>query len=346
MAVEPTANNRPAVMADVAALAGVSHQTVSRVINGHVSVSPDTRRKVEAAIDRLGYRRNVAARALVTKESRTLGVVSVHTSHFGPASTLAAVEEAARQAGYFVNFASLREVDRRHMREATAHLLSASVDGIVIIAPVTSALDAVAGVVSSVPLVSVASDGPSSADAVSVDQEGGARHATRHLLELGHETVFHVRGPAGWLDADARERGWRAELACARVFAPEVFAGDWTPASGYAVGQRIAKMPDVTAVFVANDQMALGVVRALHEAGRRVPGDVSIVGFDDIPEAGFFLPPLTTVRQNFTELGRVCIDRLLALIRSEAPEVAHAVSTTLVVRESTARRDAGAGRRP
>lgn len=328
-------NRRPAVMEDVAQLAGVSHQTVSRVINDHVSVSPQTRRRVESAIEQLGYRRNVAARALVTKESRTLGVVSVDTSHFGPASTLFAVEEAARRAGYFVNFASLRHVDRTQMRAAVHHLLGANVDGIVVIAPLSSALEALEGVVSSVPLVSVASDGPSTAETVSVDQEGGARQATRHLLELGHTTVFHVRGPSDWLDADARERGWRAELAAAGAPAPDLLSGDWSPTSGYAAGRKLARTPDVTAVFAANDQMALGVIRALHDAGRLVPEDVSIVGFDDIPESGFFIPPLTTVRQNFAELGRVCMDQLLALIRNEAPHGRHFVSTNLIVREST-----------
>jgi DNA-binding LacI/PurR family transcriptional regulator len=323
-------------MADVARLAGVSHQTVSRVINAHASVSPDTRRRVEAAIDLLGYRRNVAARALVTKESRTLGVVSVDTSHYGPSRTLFGVEAAARQAGYFVSFATLRHVDQTEMRAAVHHLLGANVDGIIVIAALSSALDAVAGVVSSVPLVSVASDELWTAETVCVDQEGGARRATRHLLDLGHETVFHVRGPDGWLDADARERGWRKELAAARAVAPTLLAGDWSPGSGLAAGRELASIPEATAVFVANDQMALGVVRALHEAGRRVPQDVSVVGFDDIPEAGFFLPPLTTVRQNFAELGRVCIDRLLGLIRDETPAVAEAVDTTLVVRESTA----------
>jgi DNA-binding LacI/PurR family transcriptional regulator len=327
-------------MADVARLAGVSHQTVSRVINDHVSVSVETRRRVESAIEQLGYRRNIAARALVTKESRTLGVVSVDTSHFGPASTLFAVEEAARRAGYFVNFASLRSVDQTQMRAAVHHLLAANVDGIVVIAPLSSAVEALEGVVSSVPLVSVASDGLSTADTVSVDQEGGARQATRHLLELGHETVFHVRGPADWLDADARERGWRAELAAAAALPPEILTGDWSPGSGYAAGRKLARTARATAVFVSNDQMALGVIRALHEAGRRVPGDVSIVGFDDIPESGYFLPPLTTVRQNFAELGHVCMDQLLALIRNEASPGSKHVRTNLIVRESTMLRGA------
>lgn len=327
-------------MSDVARLAGVSHQTVSRVINKHASVRAETRRKVEEAIDLLGYRPNIAARALVTNESGAIGVVSVETAHYGPASTLLGIEEAARQAGYFVNFASVPHADRSQMRAAVHHLLGANVDGIVVIAPLTSALEAVDGVVSTVPLVRVASNGHATRGSVSVDQEGGAREATRHLLELGHRIVCHVRGPAGWLDADARERGWRMELASARAVAPHPLSGDWSPASGYAAGRLLAQMTDVTAAFVANDQMALGVIRALHEAGRRVPEDVSIVGFDDIPESGFFLPPLTTVRQNFAELGRVCIDQLLGLIRREAPHGPREVSTSLVVRESTKRLEA------
>ena len=324
------------VMADVARLAGVSHQTVSRVLNHHPSVAPDTRRNVETAISQLGYRPNTAARALVTKQTRTFGVVSVDTSHYGPASTLLSIEAAAREADYFVNFVSLRSVDRENMRAAVDHLMRANVDGLIVIAPLTATVEALHGLRTDVPLVRVAGDESSAAaNSVVVDQEAGARLATRHLLSMGHETVLHVRGPLEWLEADARVRGWLGELMTARVPVPEVLAGDWSPASGYRAGQLVAGRPDVTAVFAANDQMALGLIRGLHDGGRVVPDDVSVVGFDDIPEAGYFLPPLTTVRQDFAEVGRRCIARLRALIAGDAVAPTPPVQPTLVLRSST-----------
>jgi DNA-binding LacI/PurR family transcriptional regulator len=323
-------------MADVARLAGVSHQTVSRVLNEHPSVSDETRRRVETAIVQLGYRRNTAARALVTRRTSTLGVISVDTTQYGPAHTLFGIEEAARRAGYFINFASLREVNRAAMRAALDHLTDASVDGIVVIAPVRAAVEAVHGQRLDVPLVMVETSDRTDDLSVVVDQVAGARMATRHLLDLGHETVLHVRGPEEWVEADARARGWLAELASSRSPVPDVLTGDWSPSSGYAAGLEIARRPEVTAVFAANDQMSLGILRALHEAGRRVPDDVSIVGFDDIPEAEYFHVPLTTVRQDFAEVGRRCIERVLALIEGRSAPTKPAIQPELIVRGSTA----------
>ena len=322
-------------MMDVARLAGVSHQTVSRVVNDHPSVSDDTRRRVETAILQLGYRRNTAARALVTRRTSAIGIVSVHTAQYGPAHTIFGIEEAARRAGYFVNFASLREINRSAMRAALDHLTDAAVDGIVVIAPVRSAVEAVNGQRLDVPLVMVQTSDRTDDLSVVVDQVAGARMATRHLLGLGHRTVFHLRGPETWVEADARARGWMAELAAAGRSIPEVITGDWSPASGYAVGQRLAQRADVTAIFAGNDQMSLGLMRALHEAGRSVPGDVSLVGFDDIPEAEFFHVPLTTIRQDFAEVGRRCMERLLALIEGRAAPMRPAIAPELIIRASS-----------
>src|SRR3954451_11524553 len=323
-------------MAAVASLAGVSHQTVSRVLNDHPSVSDDTRRRVETAIVQLGYRRNTAARALVTRRTSTLGVISVETTQYGPAHTMFSIEEAARRAGYFINFASLREINRPAMRAALDYLTDAGVDGIVVIAPVRSAVDAVNGQRLDIPLVMVETSDRTDDLSVVVDQVGGARMATRHLLDLGHETVHHVRGPYDWVEADARARGWQAELAQARAPIPDLIVGDWSPSSGYEAGHIIARDESISAVFAANDQMSLGILRALHEAGRRVPDDVSIVGFDDIPEAEFFHVPLTTVRQDFTEVGRRCIERVLALIDGRTAPTRPAIQPELIVRGTTA----------
>jgi DNA-binding LacI/PurR family transcriptional regulator len=322
-------------MMDVARLAGVSHQTVSRVLNELPSVSEETRRRVERAILQLGYRRNTAARALVTRRTSTLGVVSVDTSQYGPAHTIFGIEEAARQAGYFINFASLHEINRAAMRSALVHLTDASVDGIVVIAPVRAAVEAVKGQRLDVPLVMVETSDRTDDLSVVVDQVAGARLATRHLLDLGHLTVLHVRGPEDWVEAEARARGWLAELTAAHAPVPEVLMGDWSASSGYTIGREIARRREVTAVFAANDQMSLGIMRALHEAGRSVPGDVSIVGFDDIPEAEYFYVPLTTVRQDFAEVGRRCIERLLALINGHTATLRAAIQPQLITRAST-----------
>lgn len=330
----PTAPPRAPVMADVARLAGVSHQTVSRVLNDHPHVTPQTRARVERAVAELGYRRNRAARALVTRRSGMIGVISVNVANYGPASTLFGIEEAARAAGRFVSFVSFTDVDRAGVLAALDHLRGADVDGIAVVATKRSVVEAVSGIAGDMPLVLV--EGAGSAEpAVVIDQVRGARLATAHLLDLGHRTVHHVRGPGDWLEADARAEGWRAELDARGRPVPPCPEGDWTPGSGFRAGQRLAEDPDVTAVFAANDQMALGVVRALDEAGRAVPGDVSVVGFDDIPEAGYVVPPLTTVRQDFAAVGRECLTQLMALIDGRAARSV-VIQPDLVVRASTA----------
>jgi DNA-binding LacI/PurR family transcriptional regulator len=188
-----------------------------------------------------------------------------------------------------------------------------------------------------VPVVAAEAGPDESVPLVAVDQVAGAQLATAHLLELGHRTVWHISGPTDWLEAQDRVNGWRATLDAAGAPAPPVLIGDWSARSGHELGRELAANRDVTAVFVANDQMALGLLRALHEAGRRIPGDISVVGFDDIPEAEFFTPPLTTVRQNFNEMGRRSLLRLLEQIESGVREPRReTVPPELIVRASTA----------
>jgi len=325
-------------MADVARLAGVSHQTVSRVINDNAHVRPETRRKVLAAMRTLDYRPNPAARALVTGRSRTLGVVSVDTTLYGPASTLFAIEQAAHAAGYFITIMSLLTMDRASVLGAVDRLRVQGVDGILVITPQEGAAQSVVNLPASVPVVAVEAGRPGSVPVVAVDQLAGAAGATQLLLDLGHSNVWHVAGPRDFLEAQQRVEGWRATLTAAGIDPPPVLSGDWSPRSGYQVGRRLAQEPGVTAVFVANDQMALGVLRALHERGRSIPGEVSIVGFDDIPEAQYFTPPLTTVRQDFGEMGRSSLRLLLDLMKSDrAQPPSHlTIAPELVVRRSTA----------
>lgn len=321
-------------MVDVARLAGVSHQTVSRVLNGHPSVRDVTRAKVTDAIKELDYRRNFAARALVTGRSQTLGVVSFDTTLYGPASTLYGIEQAARAKGYLVTIVSLKVIDRASVLEALDRL---TVDGTVVIAPQETAAQALAGLPSNIPVVAIGSGMPPGVPSVAVDDDGGAAQATQHLLDHGHRTVWHVAGPPGWLAAEMRAAAWQRTLERAGAEVPAALFGDWSARSGYEAGLRLAMEPELTAVFVGNDHMAIGVLRAFAEAGLRVPEDVSLVGFDDIPEAAYFSPPLTTISQDFDEVGRQSLGLLLAHIAGECPRVVTvSVPASLVVRRSVA----------
>ncbi|WP_299959931.1 LacI family DNA-binding transcriptional regulator [uncultured Modestobacter sp.] len=326
----------------MAARAGVSHQTVSRVVNGHPNVAPSTRERVQQAIAELGYRPNTAARALVTGSTRTLGLVTSHINQYGPAQTLLGLEKAARAAGYSLSVAILDDDSEIAMREAVDRFVGQSVDAVVALSTYGQAVDALRRFDVPVPLIAVQVGRDDARPTVWVDQEAGAALATRHLLDLGHRTVHHVTGPGDSLEARGRRIGWRRELEAAGAPVPEVLGGNWWPSSGYAAGLELAARAratrgtadEVTAVFVANDQMALGVLNALCEEGLSVPGDISVVGFDDVPECPYYRPPLTTVRQDFAELGRRGVQLVLARLRGEELE-ADPVLPELVVRAST-----------
>jgi DNA-binding LacI/PurR family transcriptional regulator len=326
-------------MTDVAKLAGVSHQTVSRVINGSPQVRPATRERVLTAMRELDYRPNSAARALVTGRSRTLGVVSFDTTLYGPASTLYAIERAAHDEGYFIMTVSLEALDRSSLLSAVNRLRLQGVDGILVIAPLEGAGDALVALPRDFPLVAVEAGPAEALPVVAVDQFAGAALATRHLLELGHPTVAHIAGPDDFLEAALRTDGWRATLeAAGAAEPPPLLVGDWSPRSGYELGRQLIETAQPSAIFVANDQMALGVLRALHEADREIPRAVSVVGFDDIPEAAYYSPPLTTVRQEFREIGSRSLRLLLEMIadggEAQSPPL---VAPELILRSSTTR---------
>jgi DNA-binding LacI/PurR family transcriptional regulator len=338
--VLPEGAPRASGMADVAVHAGVSHQTVSRVVNGHPNVAPATRERVLRAIAELGYRPNTAARALVTGSTRTIGFVTVNINQYGPAQTLVGLEMAARTAGYSLSVTVLEDGTAGAMRDAIDRFVAQSVDAVVALGTYDDAYEALYALSAPVPLVTVLSGGALAEPAVGVDQVAGGRLATRHLLDLGHRTVHHVTGPPDSKEARDRMAGWRAELAAAGAPATEVLGGDWTPSSGHAAGRQLASRmrrgEQITAVFLANDQMTLGLLAALHEEGIEAPRDVSVVGFDDLPEAPYFTPPLTTVRQDFAELGRRGVELVLARLRGEDAH-AEPVVPELIVRGSTAR---------
>jgi len=311
------------VMNDVARLAGVSQKTVSRVINNAPNVSADVRARVNAAVEAVGYRPNSAARALVTRRTRVIGIVTSGTALYGPSAQLFGVERAAWQAGYSVVIVSTADSSGEEFRAAINRLIDHDVDGVVLAGPIPVALDS--DVFRGVPAISVGDPvtGNFEFSAVIIDQHSGALQATEHLLSLGHRTVWHVAGPVSWYSASVRVAGWRV-------------AGDWTARSGYQAGLELAGRPDVTAVFAANDQMATGLMRAFNEKGRNIPGDVSIVGFDDAPDSEFLMVPLTTVRQDFTAItDRAVTELVRAMSGEEFDQGVTQVPVDLVIRASS-----------
>jgi len=325
-------------MADVAAAAGVSGQTVSRVVNGSPRVDPATRTAVEAAMARLGYRPHRAARALRTGRTQTVGLVASTLATVGNSRMLQAVADAAAARGYSLVVVTLggdsiapasADVDAAFER-----LRDQGVDGAIVL---NEATDLVRDASTPVDIALVVVDSPPDDrfGVVVTDHAGGARAATEHLLSLGHRTVHHIAGPAGSFAAAERERGWREALAAAGAEASVPVRGDWSAASGHAAGALLAG--EASALFVANDQMALGALRAVADAGRAAPA-VSVVGFDDVADAADYRPPLTTVRQDFDRLGERAMALLVARIEDGAASAApyEVVPAALVVRSSTA----------
>ncbi|WP_443061131.1 LacI family DNA-binding transcriptional regulator [Streptomyces sp. NBC_00487] len=325
---------------DVARAAGVSQKTVSRVFNDEPYVSAEVRRRVTEAAERLGYRRNNAARALASGRTRSIGVVTLGTALYGPASLLMGVERVVRDTGYALRVVNTMEGDPAGLAGAVDSLLDQGVDGIVISEPIEEEGGADLSVRVSVPVLVLGAPPPFAASTVLFGGGGSdlmARAAVEHLLDLGHPTVHHLAGPQRWYAAKDRLEGWRTALAVHGRDEPPAIEGDWSAASGYAAGRELAADPEATAVFAANDDMAIGLIRALTEAGRRVPEDVSVVGFDDNPVAAYVTPPLTTVRQPFDTVAQEGLKRLVHAIENPQAEAVPASDppVDVVVRAST-----------
>lgn len=338
-AASDDARRRPPGMTDVARLAGVSQKTVSRVVNNERYVSEALREKVLKAAAELGFRPNTAARALITGRFKRIGVVSLGSALYGPASMLVALERATRAAGLSFMVANTPEGQPKAVQDSIDWLLAQGVDGIILSEPIDEGqhVRPVAGV----PIVSLgqAADLPAEQVALARGRTAAScREAVEHLLDLGHERVWHVAGPLDWWEARERLDGWAEAHRARGIEPPPHLEGDWTPAGGYKAG--LALPPEATAVFCANDDTAIGLARALNEAGRRVPQDVSLVGFDDIPAAAYLSPPLTTVQQDFEGDATYALDVLMRLLPGAAvPEAAAKPAPPkrrLVVRASTA----------
>jgi len=320
-------------MYDVAARAGVSHQTVSRVVNGFGSVRPETRDRVLAAISELGYRRNVAARTLATSRSRAIGVLAPAVTDYGPTSTVQGIEVAAREAAYH-SLVTTAGDDHDSIVSGLGFLLDQAIEALVVIAPQQRVLEALRELDIRLPIATLQAVELGSGTAVSVDQFAGASLVMEHLLALGHLRIQHLAGPVEFLEAAARREAYEQALRSVGLPVPEILVGDWTAESGYRAASILD--PRTTAVFSANDQMALGLVHGLVARGKRIPHDVSVVGFDDVPEARFYLPALTTVRQDFEQIGRVAVESLIRQIEGGPAEHVAPLEARLIVRGSTA----------
>ena len=312
---------------EVAARAGVSSQTVSRVLNDHPHIRDETRRKVLDAMADLGYRVNNAARSLGTATTRTLGVLASDAALYGPAVGIAALETAARTAGRWIATAYADAADAASVSAAAEHLLAQGVDGIVVVAPHARTLETLAGL--GLPVAEL-HGGPGAQR-----QRDGAAAAVRHLVDLRHTRIAHLAGPADWREAAARDAGVREALAAAGLAPGPRWEGDWSAAAGARRAAEVAAAVRApggpTAIVVANDQMALGLMAALADIGLAVPGDLSIAGFDDNPDAAYYRPALTTVRVDIDGEARRCIGEVLGL-----PEVDAPAPPLVVARASTA----------
>lgn len=341
LSASPSGSSRSVVMLDVARAAGVSQKTVSRVVNGAPYVRADVRDRVNRAIEELGYRPNAAAQALRRERSHTIGILALGTlgaPFFGPSRRIFTLEHEARRLGYTLALSSVPDLSARSVAAGIDALLNRRVEGLVVEVP-THLIDLDPTQLAGLPVVTSAGwihDVQRQA-VVDVDQQEACRELTRYLLGLGHDTVWHVAGPRDWDAAQKRVSGWRSALRDARVRVPRALYGNWTAASGYEQGRKLAARDDVTAIFAANDQMAMGILRAFHETGREIPDDVSVVGFDDVPEAEFQMVPLTTVAVNAEQAAQRILAELLRMIKGGEPptEPVTLPATELVIRRSS-----------
>jgi LacI family transcriptional regulator len=324
---------------DVAKFAEVSYQTVSRVINEHPSVSPETRTRVQKVIAELGYQPNMVAKSLAVNRSHTLAVLTFGMSHYGPTQMVLNIERTAKALGYDLIFSAINEPSHDEIHKAMDNLTGRRVDGILAISPVAGfTYEDLVRLCHGIPLVQIDPEIGLEVPSVVVDQKYGSRLITEYLIGLGHRRIAEISGPLNWFGAIARHQQWEASLLEAGLTPMKSVEGDWSASSGYQAAQQLLnEAPGFTALVVGNDQMALGAIYALHERSLRVPDDVSVVGFDDIPEAAFFRPALTTIHQDFSELGAMGVRCLLEYIKApDTPVKQHLLCPKLVIRDSAA----------
>lgn len=341
------ANSRPVTISQVAKEAGVSSQTVSRVINNRAEITPQTRRHVQEVIKRLGYQPNVIARSLIQRRSHTLGVVTSGLEYYGPSHILIGVEQGANQVGLSILLNLIHQPETQDIGSIVNGLISRQVEGIIWAVP---EIDNNRSwfrenlPLFSIPIVFLSTQPRENLNVVEIDNRYGAYLATQHLLEKGYRKIGLIAGPLTWWAASERRRGWQDALNDVGISFGDnwVVEGNWSAESGeQGLHALLQKFPDVQAVFACNDQMALGLMRAARKMGKRIPEDLAVVGFDDIPESAFYHPPLTTIRQGLYDLGIVAVQTFMKLRHTDQKEEVIAspqsvmLRPQLVVREST-----------
>jgi len=342
------ARNNKITIKDVAKAAGVSTQTVSRVLNNRPDVSPETRERVQVVIAEMGYAPNVLARSLSRGRSNTLGVVGFGLGYYGSTSVLTGIEKKANELGFSFILSLLDRFEVDRVDEIIRDLLSRQVEGIIWAVPgITDALQGLPQKLADIPIPVVFLNKAQSNDDIiaAMDNRLGGRLATQHLIEQGYRNIGIITGPLEWWEAQQRELGWREAMVEAGIDDLDNLKveGDWTAASGeVGLHALIAKAPDIDAVFVNNDQMSLGVFQAARRMGLNVPQDLGVIGFDDIPESGYFYPSLSTVRQNAEKLGAVAVEQMSQYIQANQnkqefkPDIS-CVKPRLIIRKSSIR---------
>jgi LacI family transcriptional regulator len=341
--------NMRATIKEVASVAGVSTQTVSRVINERPDVSPETRKRVQDVIKKLSYQPSALARSLISQRSHTLGVVTAGLRHIGPSRTLSGITSAAEEAEYSLLLKELPNYDTEDIRPIFQAFLSRHVDGIIWAVPEVGenrkwVNNPPADI--DVPLVYLTMETRDNLSIVSVDNYLGGRMAMSHLLEQGYRKIGHISGPLDWWEARQRMAAWKDALTEAGLDANDRFCveGNWSSASGaLAIDKLYDQYPELDAIFVANDQMALGVLQFFAEKKISIPEDIGIVGFDNIAESAFFSPALTTVQQDQHNVAKIAVAEVTKIIESGwqglDPVLPKSIilPPTLIVRQSSMR---------
>lgn len=330
---------KPVTLHDVASYSGVSYQTVSRVINNHSNVAEETRKRVLKSIEELNYRPNRAARSLVTNRSDTLAVISFGTTFYGPGQMVSNIMQHAKNNGFRVLPSSLQQLGYKDVKAAIDELHELLIDGIIMIAPIVADfMSEIGELAADIPFIQIDTKPKPGIASVVIEQAHGSKLAVEHLIDLGHRQIAEISGPLNWYDATMRHQSWVNTMKQHGLSHDMSVEGGWSAQSGYEGVQSLLKgRAQFTALVVANDQMALGAIAALSERGFRIPEDVSVVGFDDIPESAYFLPALTTIHQNFEALGAQAVEYLVSLIKNPETIIHQRVLyPELIIRNSTA----------
>jgi DNA-binding LacI/PurR family transcriptional regulator len=301
-------------------------------------VSPATRERVQAVIQEVGFRPNMTARQLAGQSSNTVGLVTFATSFYGPAQILANCEQASKEMGLSFMFSSIVDQSSPEIRRAVNELCAHQVCGILLYLPLRIDLRDLQDVFRNVVIVAVDSNLGYKCPAIYINQELGSRIATQHLIQLGHRKIAYLQGPLFWRAAELRFKGWLKELKAAGLNPGPVISGSWTAESGFEATQKLITQHwgKYSALVAANDQMALGAIRAFEESGIQIPRTISVVGFDDIPEAAYFRPPLSTIKQDFALLASSSVECLMTQLNQNKPGRIRTIRPALVGRESSA----------